>query len=317
MCQAVIKGGCFPIVTVKKAAERTGLTVKAIRYYENAGLLSPVDRTESGYRLYSKEDLERLRQIQFYRSVKLSIQDIIKVMNGGPKVRQKILTAQLTKVKRERSEYERAEALLQSSIASEAVQERRTQNPHPSHIAVIGIDLQNDFSEGGALPCKRIRSIVPRLKELFAKARSAGIPIIYICDSHHKGEDEELRIWGDHCIDGSWGASILSDLNPEPQDYIVKKKYFNGFVHTNLQTILDGLGVDTLLFTGWRSDVCITQTAVEAFYRGFRVLVAKDGVNSTTAAEHEAGIKLMQINYDFEMYPCATILEDALATEAE
>lgn len=297
-------------VTVKKAAELTGLSVKAIRYYERIGLLPCVDRSESGYRLYTPEDLERLRRLRFYRALKFPAQEIAALIDAPSELRRERLLDQLDRVRHELVEYGQAVELLQSAIAAEDERKRRAVDARRSHIAIVGIDLQNDMTEGGALPCRRIGAIVPRLKALYAEARARGVPVIYVCDCHHKGVDEELRIWGDHCIEGTWGAAVIGELKPEPQDYVVKKGCFNGFVRTSLQSILEGLGADTIIFTGWRSDVCVAQTAVEAFYRGFRVVVASDGVDSTTKAEHEVGLRLLQINYDFEMYPCATVLDD-------
>lgn len=53
----------------------------------------------------------------------------------------------------------------------------------------------------------------------------------------------------------------------------------------------------------------MAQTAIEAFYRGFRVAIAEDGVNSTTESEHRQGLAQMQINYNFQMLPCAAALD--------
>ena len=64
------------MVTIKAAAELTGLTVKAIRHYEQIGLVQPPLRTDAGYRLYSTENIFRLRQIQYYRELKFSLQEI-------------------------------------------------------------------------------------------------------------------------------------------------------------------------------------------------------------------------------------------------
>ena len=44
-------------------------------------------------------------------------------------------------------------------------------------------------------------------------------------------------------------------------------------------------------------------------------VVADDGVNSTTEAEHRQGMKLLAINYNFDFYPCETILENLLQQE--
>ena len=70
--------------------------------------------------------------------------------------------------------------------------------------------------------------------------------------------------------------------------------------------------INTVIMTGWRSDVCVAQTAIEAFYRGYRVAVADGGVNSTTEAEHRQGMRLLALNYNFDFYPCETILENLL-----
>ena len=53
----------------------TGLTPKAIRLYESKGLIS-IAREENGYRNYSNEDIEALKQIKLFRSVGVSIADI-------------------------------------------------------------------------------------------------------------------------------------------------------------------------------------------------------------------------------------------------
>lgn len=52
---------------IQEVAEETGLTPRAIRYYEEQGLLTPVARSEGSYRLYDDADLERLRFIKGLR----------------------------------------------------------------------------------------------------------------------------------------------------------------------------------------------------------------------------------------------------------
>ena len=45
------------MITIKKAASLTGLSVKAIRHYESRGLLPKPERTDAGYRMYSESDI--------------------------------------------------------------------------------------------------------------------------------------------------------------------------------------------------------------------------------------------------------------------
>lgn len=55
------------LLRIQEAAAETGLTPRAIRYYEELGLLAPAARSEGAYRLYDADDLERLRFIRGLR----------------------------------------------------------------------------------------------------------------------------------------------------------------------------------------------------------------------------------------------------------
>lgn len=61
---------------IGELAKLTGLTTKTIRYYELVGLLPEPRRTESGYRLYSEEDVQRLEFIKKAKRLSLSLEDI-------------------------------------------------------------------------------------------------------------------------------------------------------------------------------------------------------------------------------------------------
>jgi DNA-binding transcriptional MerR regulator len=61
-------------------ARRTGMSVKAIRYYEGLGLLAEPERSEAGYRLYSAGDEERLRFIKGGKALGLSLAELKEVL---------------------------------------------------------------------------------------------------------------------------------------------------------------------------------------------------------------------------------------------
>ncbi len=54
---------------IGEAAERTGLTQRTLRYYEEKGLLKPPSRMDGGFRLYSGEDVERIERIKEMRDL--------------------------------------------------------------------------------------------------------------------------------------------------------------------------------------------------------------------------------------------------------
>lgn len=61
-------------------ARRVGLNAKTIRYYEDLGLLSEPERTETGYRVYSEQDEERLRFIKGAKALGLSLGEIKEIV---------------------------------------------------------------------------------------------------------------------------------------------------------------------------------------------------------------------------------------------
>lgn len=81
-------------ITIGEAARRTGLGRKAIRIYETKGLLEPADRTPSGYRTYTDDDLAVLRFIRQAKSLDLrldEIRDVIDLQRGGAQPCQTVL----------------------------------------------------------------------------------------------------------------------------------------------------------------------------------------------------------------------------------
>ena len=67
---------------ISEVAKLTGITVRTLHYYDEVGLLKPSEITEAGYRLYSREDLEILQQILFFRGLDFPLSQIKEIMNN-------------------------------------------------------------------------------------------------------------------------------------------------------------------------------------------------------------------------------------------
>ncbi len=64
-------------VQIGQVAERTGLTQRTLRFYEEKGLLNPPTRMEGGFRLYSEEDIQRIEHVvQLKQNLGFSLADI-------------------------------------------------------------------------------------------------------------------------------------------------------------------------------------------------------------------------------------------------
>ncbi|MFS0859615.1 methyltransferase domain-containing protein [Paenibacillus taichungensis] len=67
-------------MNIKEAADRLGISARAIRFYEEKGLISPVKQTSNGYRTYTENDIWRLQTIAALREIGMSLQDITQAL---------------------------------------------------------------------------------------------------------------------------------------------------------------------------------------------------------------------------------------------
>ena len=68
-------------MTIKEVEQMTGLTRSNIRYYEKEKLICPKRNENNGYREYSSEDVENIKKIAYLRTLGISIEDILKLLN--------------------------------------------------------------------------------------------------------------------------------------------------------------------------------------------------------------------------------------------
>lgn len=69
--------------TVQKLGSIAGVSTRTLRYYDEVGLLKPLRISSSGYRIYGKEEVDRLQQIMFYRELGVSIEAIKEIMTSA------------------------------------------------------------------------------------------------------------------------------------------------------------------------------------------------------------------------------------------
>lgn len=81
--------------TVHEVSKLTGVSIRALQYYDKIGLLPPAKYTESGYRLYDDTCLERLQQILLFRELEFPLRDIKEIVNSPNFDRSKALEQQI------------------------------------------------------------------------------------------------------------------------------------------------------------------------------------------------------------------------------
>lgn len=92
------------LLTVKEAADLSGVSVRTLHHYHKIGLLLPAKVTDAGYRLYGQEQLARLQQILLYKELGFPLEEVRPLLNADPSFLQDALEkqAQLLMLKRKR-----------------------------------------------------------------------------------------------------------------------------------------------------------------------------------------------------------------------
>lgn len=85
-------------------ARRASVTIRTLRYYDRVGLLQPRKHTESGYRLYSDEDLIRLQQILGLKYLGFSLGEIRACLSAGPQRFVEVLAQQRAMLEEKRKQ---------------------------------------------------------------------------------------------------------------------------------------------------------------------------------------------------------------------
>jgi nicotinamidase-related amidase len=173
--------------------------------------------------------------------------------------------------------------------------------------------MLNDFVTG-ELRAERAGRIIQPLRKLTEAARKHGIPVIYSNDAHYREDFEVVHKWGSHAIKGTPGAEVIPELKPKEQDFIVEKRTYSGFYETGLEPLLkslyNGEGVKTVILGGLHTNICVRHTSADAFFRGYKIVIAEDGVEAFTEEAHKEGLKYLKDIYNAEIKTVDEIVKE-------
>ncbi len=132
-------------------------------------------------------------------------------------------------------------------------------------------------------------------RHVISAARAAGVPVVYtrvafrpdLVDGGLFVQKVPSLRWLQH---GSRWVEIDDRVKPEPDDYILTKRHSSAFIGTELQQVLQTMGVDTIISVGCSTSGCVRQTAVDANAYGFRSVVVSDAVGDRSPAQHTANL---------------------------
>lgn len=184
--------------------------------------------------------------------------------------------------------------------------------------ALIIVDIQNDFTSGGALEVKKGESIIPLVNKIQPKfdlvvATQDWHPATHLSfASNHDGRKPFERttlqgidqvLWPDHCVQGTKGADFHPDLDMDRVEAIFRKGmdqsidsysgfYDNGRLRsTGLSGYLKERKVDTVYVCGLAGDYCVFYTAKDALAEGFNSFLIEDATKPIDANGFKAAKK--------------------------
>ena len=170
----------------------------------------------------------------------------------------------------------------------------------PARTALINVDMQVAFVDGSPIAAPDGPKIVPRINELAAACRKAGMLVIHTAhtlraDLSNAGVHAEMEpMIGEGVFsEGSPTAALHRDLEVMPSDIVLKKPRFGAFHGTDLELILRTRGIDSIIVTGICTNVCCETTAREAAVRDFKVFFTSDGT-ATSAMQNVSSEELQR-----------------------
>lgn len=174
--------------------------------------------------------------------------------------------------------------------------------------ALLVIDMQNSFcaDDGGCgktgLPIQNLQSAIQPCVKVVAAARAAGIPVIYTRYMYRPDYADggvlvkyllpELKDTG-ALQAGTWDIEVIPELKPHANDFIVDKNRPSAFYATNLETILNGLDVDSLVACGVTTNCCVESTVRDASHRDYKTFVVQDAVAELDDERQQVSLRSM------------------------
>ncbi|QHW32467.1 cysteine hydrolase [Paenibacillus rhizovicinus] len=162
-----------------------------------------------------------------------------------------------------------------------------------------------DVTKGSLLPPDKTpipifdaQTAVDNIKVVLESARQAQIPIIFFQELHRPEMVDfgrELEGVEDvHCLEGSEDVEFLDDLKPMKGEFTIGKRRYSCFFSTDLNILLKGLKVETLIIGGFLTDVCVHYTSADAHQHDYYVRIMHDCVRGSSPEAHQASLNAIK-----------------------
>lgn len=171
--------------------------------------------------------------------------------------------------------------------------------------ALIVIDIQascfvEKTDDERAIPhMKDYDTRMLKARAVIDQARESDIPVVFIQEIHRANlVDFGRELDGTetvHCLDNNPETDLAREqMDVRPDDYHIQKRRYSAFFGTDLEILLRGLKVQTLILVGGLTDVCVHYTFVDGHQSDYFCRVIEDCVAGSSIDAHNASLNAME-----------------------
>jgi nicotinamidase-related amidase len=155
--------------------------------------------------------------------------------------------------------------------------------------ALLVIDVQNEYFPGGALPVTHPPDSLKRITDAMDGAAEAGIPIVII---QHGTDNPEAKAFRK----GTPGWRIKGEVEVRKRAAVIEKTLPGSFTGTNLEAWMKENGVDTLVISGYMTQMCCDTTARQAVHLGYGVEFLSDATGTLDFSNEAGTVKAEELH---------------------
>jgi nicotinamidase-related amidase len=160
------------------------------------------------------------------------------------------------------------------------------------NVALLLIDIQNDYFEGGANPLVGSSEAARKAGSILNYFREHQLPVVHV-------QHEATRADATFFLPNTEGVKLHSLVEPKGDEVIVVKHFPNSFRGTNLLEVLKSKGIDTLVIGGMMTQMCVDTTVRAAKDLGFECIVASDACATRDMAYGGAVVAAKDVQVSF------------------
>ena len=150
----------------------------------------------------------------------------------------------------------------------------------------------------GKLANPKAQRIIDPLRRLLDHARESGWVVVFSNDAH-RADDPELKVWGEHAMEGDPGARVIDALAPREgaREFLSPKRVYGAFDGTGLDEKLRALGVSEVVITGQHTHICVRHSSYGALIRGYDIMVPRDAVCAFEGVDEDEALEYLKMAY--------------------